>query len=183
MGAGARARGPAATGGLAGVALAGTAAVLLAGCGGGSAPVVRPPATGSGAPTSTGRAAAPATTTRAGIHPSIRVVPASGLHDGQLIALHGRGFPAGAQLQVIECADRGNRTGPGDCNLAGMRAVVANADGTVSARLTVVRGPFGGNGISCSARQKCLVSMTQASLTPQYEADAPIDFAAPPPSA
>ena len=101
MGAGARARGPAATGGLAGVALAGTAAVLLAGCGGGSAPVVRPPATGPpGAPTSTGRAARPGDSpTRAGIHPSIRVAPASGLHDGQLIALHGRGFPAGASCR------------------------------------------------------------------------------------
>jgi hypothetical protein len=47
----------------------------------------------------------------------------------------------------------------------------------VSVDLVVLRGPFGTNNIICGARQACLVSVTQASLSPTEEADAPITFA------
>ena len=53
-----------------------------------------------------------------------------------------------------------------------------NASVAFDSRLTVVRGPFGANKIVCGPKQACLVSVTQASLTPTEEADAPITFAA-----
>ncbi len=69
------------------------------------------------------------------------------------------------------------RSGPGDCNLTGMLSVNSDAAGRVSTRLQVLRGPFGANKIVCGEQQRCLVSVTQASLSPTEEADAPIGFA------
>ena len=67
--------------------------------------------------------------------------------------------------------------GPGHCNLTGMLSVNSDAAGRVSTRLQVLRGPFGANKIVCGEQQRCLVSVTQASLSPTEEADAPIGFA------
>jgi hypothetical protein len=58
-----------------------------------------------------------------------------------------------------------------------MTPVTTDGLGNVSLQLTVLRGPFGANKIVCSAKQPCLISVTQASLTPTEEADAPISFA------
>jgi predicted RecA/RadA family phage recombinase len=108
---------------------------------------------------------------------TIEVVPATHLKSGQMVQIHGAGFTSGSALQVIECADKGRATGPGDCNLAGMLTTAADAAGRVTVRLAVVQGPFGTNRIVCGSRQRCLVSITQASLAPTEEADAPISFA------
>lgn len=78
---------------------------------------------------------------------------------------------------MIQCADKGRRTGPGDCDLAGMLTTTADGAGRVDVSLVVKRGPFGSNGIVCSLRQPCLVSVTQASLSPSEEADVRISFA------
>lgn len=105
------------------------------------------------------------------------VTPHSGLRDGQQVRVAAAGFSPDEPLQVIQCADKGNATGPGDCNLTGMLTVSSDASGRVDVRLKVLRGPFGTNRIVCSAHQHCLVSVTQASMQPSEEADAPITFA------
>jgi hypothetical protein len=58
-----------------------------------------------------------------------------------------------------------------------MLSAISDANGRISARLQVLRGPFGGNNVICSKQQPCLVSVTQASLSPTEEADARIVFA------
>ncbi|GAB2463682.1 hypothetical protein GCM10027265_11250 [Jatrophihabitans fulvus] len=104
------------------------------------------------------------------------VLPSRHLRDGQTVAVRATGFTPGEALQVVQCADRGTATGPSDCNLAAMQSAVSSARGTVAARLAVVRGPFGSSGVVCSATVRCLISVTQASLTPTEQANAPISF-------
>ena len=141
-----------------------TAAVLagvsLGGCGSNSSTVVRTPTV---APLSS--SAVPSTTSPAPArHPTAVVTPAKGLRDRQIVRVTATGFSAGEALQVIECADKGTTTGPGDCNLTGMQSATSDAAGRISTQLQVVRGPFGANKIVCSKQQRCLVSVTQASL-------------------
>lgn len=163
---------------------AGVLAVLtLGGCGGGSSVVVR---SGTGSPTSATVTTPAETSTRPSTpapspgarHPALTVTPATGLADRQVVRVQGTGFSPGEALQVVQCADKGLKTGPGDCNLTQMLGVSSDASGRVTSELEVVRGPFGGNNVVCSAAQPCLVSVTQASLTPTEEADARIEFRA-----
>jgi hypothetical protein len=148
--------------------------LALAACSSGSKDVVHPPSTPL--PSSSVPSAIPsASESRAG-KLSASVTPATGLADKQQVQVNAAGFTAGEALTVIECADKGTGTGPGDCNLTGMTPATADGLGNVSVQLTVLRGPFGANKIVCSAKQPCLVSVTQASLTPTQEADAPISF-------
>ena len=155
----------------------------LAACSSSSTGVVRPPATTasiSAAPTTSAGASSASSASSASTgtaRPAVRIVPATGLHDGQSVQVHGSGFTPGEALQVVQCASLGNATGPGDCNLSGMQAVSSDTGGRVDATLTVVRGPFGASRVVCSGATKCLVSVTQASLKPTEEADAPITFA------
>lgn len=150
---------------------------LLAGCGSSSPSVVNAPT--SGAPVSSvSVGSSPAASRSAGrLRQTVRIVPATGLHNRQQVQVHGSGFTPGEALQVVECAARGNATGPGDCNLSGMLSVNAGSDGRVTTTLTVLRGPFGAGRVVCSAHAPCLVSVTQASLQPTEEADAVIRFA------
>ena len=152
---------------------------VLAACGGSSPSVVRPPATTPPVTTpATGSSAPSETSSALPVHPALTVTPSRGLHDGQQVSVRATGFSPEEALQVIECAAKGEATGPGDCNLTGMLSATSDANGRVDLTLTVTRGPFGANKIVCSARQKCLVSVTQASLSPTEEADADIAFAA-----
>ena len=86
------------------------------------------------------------------------------------------GFSPGEALVVTQCAAKGTATGPGDCDLSGMRSVTADAGGRVSIEFTVSKGPFGANNIVCGPAQACLISVTQATPSPTQEADAPISF-------
>lgn len=157
------------------------AALLLAACSSSSGNVVKPPASGATSFSSTPVSTPPSSSTPAAsssVHgsPRITITPNSALAARQEVQIVGSGFTAGEQLQVIECADKGTSTGPSDCDLSGSKSVAADASGAVRVTLTVSRGPFGGNNIVCGATQKCLVSVTQASLQPTEEADAPISF-------
>ena len=158
----------------------GLLAGVLAGCGSGSHGVVRPPETTATAstPASSPTTAVESSSTSATANPTLRLSPATGVHDQQVVTVNASGFTPGEALTVIQCADKGTATGPGDCNLAGMLAANADGTGRVTTTLKVVRGPFGGNHIVCSAHQQCLISVTQASLSPTQEADATITFAA-----
>jgi hypothetical protein len=152
-------------------------AAALAACGSGSKDVVRTPtAPASSATTPSSSSSAPST--RPAGKPSATVTPASGLRDQQVVLVKASGFTPGEALQVIECADKGTKTGPGDCNLTGMSPVTSDDAGNVQVQLKVLRGPFGGNKIVCGASQRCLISVTQVSLAPTEEADAAIAFAA-----
>ena len=111
------------------------------------------------------------------MHPRVVVTPSLGLRNRQTVRVIGSGFTANEALQVIQCAVKGASTGPADCNLAGILATTSDSLGRVSVDLVVLRGPFGANKIICGPRQACLVSVTQASLSPTEEADAPITFA------
>ncbi len=156
--------------------------VLVAACGSGSSNVVRPP--GKSTPATTPITSASTVTSSSNPSssapsraPTVSVTPAHGLPDRQVVHVVGSGFSANESLAVVQCASKGQSTGPGDCNLAALLSTTTDAGGRVAVDLPVLRGPFGANNIVCSKKQQCLVSVTQASLSPTEEADAVIDFA------
>lgn len=155
------------------------ALLAVAGCGSGSSSVVRsaPPLSPTASPSATPTPSSSATRTTVA-HPRVTITPNRGLRDRQTIHVHGSGFTPGTPLAVVECAVKGQATGPGDCNLPAMISVTADAAGRVAVDLPALRGPFGANRIVCTARQRCLISVTEASLSPTEEADAVIAFAA-----
>lgn len=162
-----------------GIALLCAALVLVVttGCGSSGSGVVRPPTDSLTSSIASTPAPATSTTPTGHAHPTISVVPSRALADHATVQVHGAGFTPNEPLQVIECAARGNATGPGDCNLTGMLSVSSDDAGKVSAALTVLRGPFGASRVTCTTKHPCLVSVTQASLNPSEEADAAITFA------
>lgn len=148
---------------------------VLTACGSGSSDVIRPPS--GSAPSTRPDGAVSSTATHLPVNPKVTVVPARELRDGQRVQVRASGFSANEALQMVECADKGQATGPGDCNLAAMIPATSDGGGRLTATLKVAKGPFGANGVVCSAKQRCLISVTQASLNPVEEADAPIRFA------
>jgi len=141
-----------------------------------SSKVVNAPTTSASGSSSVASSSSPASS-GAKAQPALTVTPATNLKDQQVVHVAGSGFSPNEALQVVECAQKGASTGPGDCNLTGMANATSAADGTVTTDLTVLRGPFGANNIICSAQQPCLISVTQASMSPTEEADATIQFA------
>jgi Neocarzinostatin family len=110
--------------------------------------------------------------------PSLTVTPATGLADGQTVHIAAKGFTPNQQsLGVNECANKGDATGEGDCNVRELKPVQSDAKGEISADYVVRKGPFGGNNIVCSAQQKCLLSVSQLIQKPTEEADMDIAFA------
>ena len=88
----------------------------------------------------------------------------------------GEGFSPGKGLVAVECLDRGTATGAGDCNMSALVSTQADAHGKVTVQLKVSKGPFGNPPVLCSQQHPCLVSVTEAALSPSEEADAPIAF-------
>jgi hypothetical protein len=107
----------------------------------------------------------------------LTVTPSTGLKSPATVQVMATGFSPNEALVVTQCANKGNSTGPGDCNLAGVQMVTANSAGQVQTQMSVIKGPFGANHIVCSGTQTCLVSVTPATPSPTQEADAPISFA------
>lgn len=164
---------PAGRGSRAGTLVAAALVSLAAACSGSSDQVVRPPS--SSAPTASSTPT-PAQTS-AGPRQQVAVAhPATGLVEGQSITVTGRGFSPGKGLVVVECLDRGTATGSGDCNMSALVSAQADAKGDVTAQLKVSKGPFGNPPVLCSQAHPCLVSITEAALSPTEEADAPIAF-------
>jgi hypothetical protein len=136
----------------------------------------------SGHPTSSQTTATPATTapSSASTAPSggqhLTVTPSQGLKSPATVSVTATGFSPHESLVVTQCANKGNSTGPGDCNLAGIKSVTANSAGQVNAQITVIKGPFGTNHIVCTTNQTCLVSVSQASATTTQEATQTIGF-------
>lgn len=155
------------------IVAAAAALVVASGCGGGTSNVVNPP---SEHPSTSGSVGPSPSGSAAPREQHITVTPAKGLRDRQSVLVEGRGFSPGEALVVTQCAVKGKQTGAADCNLAGLTSVTADGNGRVQLHFTVVKGPFGSNNIVCGARQRCLVSVTQAALSPTEEADAEISF-------
>ena len=132
-------------------------------------------ATTTTAATTTTTTQASGTTAAAGAQQA-SVTPSTGLADKQVVHVTATGFSPGQTLAVIECADKGDQTDQGDCNLAGLQGAKPDPNGMVTADLQVLKGPFGGNNIVCSASQKCLISVTQLVPTPTEVATAEISF-------
>ncbi len=154
------------------------AGATLTACGGNSPNVVRAPTAPLTSNFHATRSPSPSpTSSTPTVHPKLIVTPSTGLHDKQDIRVAATGFSPGEALQVIQCADKGTNTGPGDCNLSGMQSATSDPNGRISTQLRVLRGPFGANNVVCSKQQPCLVSVTQASLSPTEEVDARVAFA------
>ena len=138
-------------------------ALTLAACGGGSKKAAT---TTTVAPTTT----VPATTTTAGSAQKVTITPATGLHDAQTVSVSGTGYKPNEQLGVVECADKGDQTGAGDCDLGNIKVTNASASGTVTGfQFTVHKGPFGGNHIVCGSPTPCLVSLAEAGVAAPHE--------------
>lgn len=152
-------------------AIAGVA-LIAAACGGGSSNVLRSPT--ATLPTSS---AAPSTSSTAAGQQAVTLTPATVPTAGGTVQVHATGFTPGEALVVLQCAQKGTATGSGDCNITAMAPATADANGAVSVQLHVVRGPFGANKVVCSTALPCIVSVTQATLTPTQEADTVIRFA------
>ena len=149
--------------------------LLLAGCGSDKDDDAGSSAT-TAAPTETTVAEA-TTTTEAAAAQTMTVEPSTGLKDGQTVHIVGKGFTAGAQRGVIECADKGEQTGSGDCDLGGIKTATAAADGTVTLDFAVKKGPFGQNNIVCGPAQKCLLSLSDLTAEPKELATMVVEFA------
>jgi hypothetical protein len=136
-----------------------------------AAPATTAPAT-TAAPTTT----VAATTTTAPAQ-TITITPSTGLKDAQVVHIVGKGYTAGKMYGVTECADKGNNTQAGDCNLRGIAVATADATGTVTKDVPVAK-TFGSNNIVCSATQACLISVaTAGSPSPTESATMNITFA------
>lgn len=109
--------------------------------------------------------------------PSITVSPSTGLASGQTVKVTGTGFSPNEPLVVTECAAKGASTSQADCNLNGVVSTTSNANGAVSASITVTKGPFGQNNVTCSATQPCMITVAQPTPNPTESAFALISFA------
>jgi hypothetical protein len=99
--------------------------------------------------------------------PTLTVEPTDGLTDGQTVTVTASGFTATDRLVFGEtavginlCVDKGENTGAGDCNLAGIVAPTVDADGGIPpTEYTVVKGPFGSNNVTCGVEGPCVISV------------------------
>lgn len=161
--------------------IAATAVAAITGCGGNHSPSVvsstgLTPASSAQSPSPSSPSASSPTPPASSGAQTVSITPSTELTTGTRVHVTGAGFTANTPLVVNECADKGNSTGPGDCNLEGMVMTTADAAGKVSVDYVVTSGPFGANKIVCSAAQPCLLSISQATLAPTEEASVPLTF-------
>jgi hypothetical protein len=159
------------------LALAGGLSLAACGSSGKSSSATTSPPAATTAPSATSPSAtSPSATSAASGSQHLTVTPSTGLKSPATVQVKATGFSPNEALVVTQCANKGNSTGPGDCNLAGVQMVTANSAGQVQTQMSVIKGPFGANHIVCSSTQTCLVSVTPVSASPNQEADAPISF-------
>jgi len=142
---------------------------LCAACGGGT-----PKAHNTLPPVST--SSTPAPTSSLTGKQTIKVVPRTGLKNGQAVHVTATGFSPNETLGVLECVDRGNATGEGDCDISNIKTISSDARGRVVADFVVKTGPIGSNNGSCTKKTPCLISVSQQTLVPTEEASVDISF-------
>ena len=130
-----------------------------------------PAATDTSAPASTG-----ASDSAAAGGPAMTLDPAGPYSPGQTVTVSATGFKPNDQVGINECADKGNATGAGDCDLAKIVLITADANGAGSSKYVVHVGPFGQNQVKCSATQKCLLSVSELIATGGLNTSQPIEF-------
>jgi len=140
-------------------------------CGGGSQVVVRPPTSRVPATSSAPRTSAPVK-----IDPQVRAQPNSGLHDGESVTLTATGFGPDQSLVALQCADKGNNTGEGDCDVAHLVSLTTNAAGSGTARVTVRTHNVGSDHNICDRTHPCILSVSQATPNPTQSATVRINF-------
>lgn len=141
------------------------------GCAAGSQIVVRPP-TSRLPPAS----ALPSPSKAVVINPRVVAKPAERLRDGQAVTVTATGFSPNQALLALECADKGNKTSQGDCNLSDLVSLSTDSSGTGTARVTVHTGAIGSNMDPCDRSHPCLISVSQATLDPSESATAIVTF-------
>ncbi|MGH9054931.1 MAG: neocarzinostatin apoprotein domain-containing protein [Acidimicrobiales bacterium] len=147
------------------------ASLALASCSSSTKPSTTSP---TSAPTSAPASAVPSSTPVGA--QKLTLSPSTGLASPATVHVTASGFSPNEALVVTECASKGSSTGPGDCDLQGVKSVTSDSAGQVHTTITAVRGPFGANHITCGPSEACLVSVSQATTSPTQEADAPISF-------
>jgi hypothetical protein len=118
-------------------------------------------------------------TTTAPPAPAMTVAPNTGLIEGQAVLVTGTGFPPTVSLNLEQCVDRGVQTTPGDCNVAKLLALKADAQGNVSSPYTVTKGPFGTRLVTCNPAQQCVLTLFEAGSNAPASVTRPIQFATP----
>jgi Neocarzinostatin family len=150
------------------ILMVGVVTLVLAACGSSG---------GSKSSSPTTKAKATTTTTEAPAQ-TVTITPSTGLTDGQTVTVVGKGYTPGAQnIGANECADKGDQTGAGDCDLGGTKTAIPDSAGTVTFQFVVKKGPFGANGIVCEGAIKCLVSVSELTASPTQVATGEITFA------
>ena len=81
----------------------------------------------SSASTTTSSTVAPTTSTTAG--QTITITPDTGLTNNESVQITGTGYQPSEELGVTECANKGDQTGAGDCNLGAITIIHADALG------------------------------------------------------
>jgi hypothetical protein len=152
------------------------AVLALAGCGGGKSGGSAGSSSAGSSP-STSAATSPSSSPGSGSGgQKLTITPSTALRSGQKVKLSATGFSPGETLVVTECANKGQQTGAGDCDVSALQPVTADSSGHVQAEYTVTKGPFGSDHVVCSTPNSCIISITQATPTPSQEANAPISF-------
>jgi hypothetical protein len=148
--------------------IVGIVALMLAACGSSGGSTAAPPTTTKPKVTTT-TTEAPAQT--------VTITPSTGLTDGQTVTVVGKGYTPGAQnIGANECADKGDQTGAGDCDLGGTKTAIPDASGTVTFQFVAKKGPFGANQIICTGATKCLISVSELTASPTQVATGEITF-------
>jgi neocarzinostatin family protein len=106
--------------------------------------------------------------------PTIKVKPTSNLSDGQQVTVAGAGYKPNLTLGINECADKGDQTQAGDCDLAATIVVKSDAKGVVKpTKFAAKKGPFGGNNIVCTdtatVPNGCLINLGELSADPNAQ--------------
>jgi hypothetical protein len=127
--------------------------------------------------TTTTKPKSTSTTTKAPAQ-TVTITPSTGLTDGQTVTVVGKGYTPGAQnIGANECADKGDQTQAGDCDLGGTKTAIPDSSGTVTFQFVAKKGPFGANQIICTGATKCLISVSELTASPTQVATAEITFA------
>ena len=156
--------------------IAAACALGLSACGSSksSTPPATTPTTGAAATT----AAAPtsAAASSAAATQTITLSPKGPYAPGTSVTVSATGFKPNEQVGINECADKGNATGAGDCDLGKIVLLTTDATGAGSGKYVVHKGPFGANNIVCGPKQKCLLSVSELIATGGLSASQDIAF-------
>jgi hypothetical protein len=97
--------------------------------------------------------AAPGVANAAPAPHAISVTPSTNLVNGQTVTVSSTGWPAGAQVYVLQCADT---SGAGTCDTANLVPVTVGSTGAFSSSITVHTGAIGSK--SCNAGATCYIA-------------------------